>query len=373
MTNPKKILHIFSTFEVGGAQRRFANYVAKSGADFSHHIYAMDGCYDALQLVDGVSTIEDGQQVVAKGNTIAATLKCRKLLKKHKPDLLVTYNWGAIEWVLANSLLALCPTIHIQDGFASDEQNKELFSRRVMRAFAYRWCTKVVVPSLTLLKQARKGWYLSAQKLAFIPNGIETARFGGAADPDIVQAYDLKGTDIIVGTVAGLRLEKNVGRLIEAFSNIEDSHPECKLVIVGDGIGLAPLQMLADRVCRKGRVIFTRNMKRPEAILPAFDIFALSSDTEQMPLSVLEAMAAGLPVVSTDVGDIAEMVAPENKPFIAGKNAKTLGENLTKIIEDTDLAIQIGAKNKAKAESIYGIERMVETYDSLFQDTIKSP
>lgn len=366
MAHSKNIWHIFSTLSVGGPQRRFADYLNRTQAGHQHHVYAMDGRYDALALMEGKKPLHNGEQVIAKGNTLAATFSCRKFLKSHKPDLLVTYNWGATEWALANSIFPICPTIHIQDGFAEDEQDGEKTARRIVRKIAYRNCAKVVVPSLTLEKIARAGWRIPQKRLRFIPNGIETNAFAHAADADLMKTLGLASKGKTIGTVAALRAEKNIGRLIEAFSLVEDAHPEAQLVIVGDGVGSSALKMLAERVCTKGRVIFTGNLTQPEKILPAFDIFALSSDTEQMPLSIIEAMATGLPIVSTDVGDVKTMVSTNNKPFVRDRDAESLAADICHLLSAPEVAKTIGRENKRKAQTEYGVDHMVAAYDQLF-------
>ncbi len=328
----------------------------------------MDGQYDALSLMGDKKPLYNGEQVIAKGNTLAATFSCRKFLKAHKPDLLVTYNWGATEWALANSIFPICPTIHIQDGFGEDEQDREKSSRRMLRKFAYRNCAKIIVPSLTLEKLARESWEVPDERLRFIPNGIHVESFTGKADTALTKSLGIQKSGKVIGTVAALRPEKNIGRLIEAFSLVEDRHPDSQLVIVGDGVGMSALRMLAERVCSKGRVIFTGNMAQPEKILPAFDVFALSSDTEQMPLSIIEAMATGLPIVSTEVGDVKKMVADENKPYIVGREAPVLAENLYGLLRTPTAAEKIGAANYQKARAQYGIDQMVAAYDQLFTD-----
>jgi len=363
----KNVWHIFSTLSLGGPQRRFADYLARSKAqNLTHHVYAMDGRYEALDLVPGQQPLFDGGRVVPKGNTFAALKKCRQLLKTHRPNLLITYNWGATEWALANSFFPICPTLHIQDGFTDDEQNRELTGRRLMRMLSYRNCAKIIVPSRNLEKQVLTNWRVSEKRLTFIPNGIDTEHFNQPLDANFIEKYGVNNTGKTIGTVAALRTEKNIGRLIEAFSLVEDKHPDSQLVIVGDGVGMSALKMLANRVCSKDRVIFTGTLSNPEKILPVFNVFALSSDTEQMPLSVLEAMAAGLPVVSTDVGDIKQMVCEENAPYIKAHSAKILAKNISALLDEPEQAQNMGGKNKEKAHATYDIVQMVNAYDHLF-------
>ena len=102
-----------------------------------------------------------------------------------------------------------------------------------------------------------------------------------------------------------------------------------------------------------------------------FDIFALSSDTEQAPISLMEAMAAGLPVVATNVGEIADMVAEENLPFIT-----PLGDDdayahaLAQLLQNPSARASIGAANKRKAKEMFTLEHMVEAYRGLYHSVI---
>lgn len=369
MSNPSTILHVFSTLAVGGPQRRFADYLNRSSGGFRHLVYAMDGNYQALTLMDGIEQPAD--QPIPKGDTWAAVKASRAYLKQVRPDLLVTYNWGATEWVLGNKYFSICPMLHIQDGFTDDETGGEVGKRRLLRSFAYKGCNGVIVPSRTLERIARNSWGIREKKLHYIPNGIVTERFDKPFDDKLAAELGIKPNSQVIGTVAALRLEKNIGRLIEAFSKVEDSHPDCQLVIVGDGVGLSPLKMLAERVCRRESVIFAGNLAEPERLLKRFDIFALSSDTEQMPLSILEAMAAGLPVVATHVGDVRAMVSESNKPYVAGKEADPLAENLLGLLAAPALMKEIGGANRKKAQEEFEQLTMVESYDRLFENTIK--
>lgn len=343
-------------------------YLNASKAPHNHLIYAMDNCYDAASLSDHFRTARIPPDLIPKNSLIGALRGCRKALKQIKPDLLVTYNWGSIEWGLANRLPKRCPTIHIQDGFGEDEREQEVVSRRFLRKLVYPRCAKVIVPSNQLATLARVSWGVPENRLSYVPNGIETSLFEGAADPAILTRYDLASGGPIIGTVARLNPEKNIGRLIEAFSQIENKHTHARLVIVGDGVGMSALKMLAERICMPERVIFTGTINEPQKIVPVFDIFALSSDTEQMPISVLEAMAAGKPVASTDVGDTASMVSEENRRFIHGREADELAASLDTLLSDPALAKSMGAANRKLVRARYSLDAMVATYDRLFME-----
>lgn len=364
----QRILHIFPSFELGGSQRRMVTYLNETKATHEHLIYALDGNYEAAALTDRFKKADIPDRIIPRGDTFHAVRACRALLAKINPYLLVTYNWGSIEWVLANRWPKHAPMVQIQDGFGEDERESEKNNRRRFRRFAYRTCERVVVPSRQLETLARNSWRIPAKRLQYIPNGIEISRFESSADFQLLSSFGLTTDDTVIGTVARLNPEKNIGRLIEAFSIVENKHTNAKLVIVGDGVGMSALKMLAERICEQGRVIFTGQIDQPEKIVPAFDIFSLSSDTEQMPISVLEAMAASKPIASTDVGDIKQMVSAENQGFIDGCGATELASSLDTLLSDPSMAHNIGLANARIVKERYSLQSMIDAYDQLFTD-----
>ena len=91
-----------------------------------------------------------------------------------------------------------------------------------------------------------------------------------------------------------------------------------------------------------------------------------------MPISVLEAMAAGLPIAGVDVGDVKEMVSPENSPFIVDKDSPTLAASMLDLLSDADRRRCIGAANKERVLADYSLDRMLRSYTELYVDLIQS-
>jgi glycosyltransferase involved in cell wall biosynthesis len=226
------------------------------------------------------------------------------------------------------------------------------------RRLVLRRCT-TVLPSRNLLAIATDIWRLPADRLRYIPNGIDTDRFAGATEQ-----HDIP----VVGTVAALRAEKNIARLLRVFALATQDTP-ARLVIVGDGPERPMLEALAVELGIAERVRFDGYRADPASAYRGFDIFALSSDTEQMPLSVLEAMASALPVLSTDVGDVAAMLAPDNLPFVAPQDDAMLASCLRNLLRDRAACTRIGAANRAHVLAHYTQDAMFTRYAALFDGT----
>jgi glycosyltransferase involved in cell wall biosynthesis len=348
---PPLLLHVFPTFAVGGAQIRSCAIANRFGTTWRHAIVAIDGdtaCRERLRRDLVVDYLAVRSQ---KGDPLGNVLRYRRVLRQLRPDVLVTHNWGAIEWAMANRLAGL-RHVHIEDGFGPEERERQLPRRVWTRRLLLR-ATTVVLPSRTLWRIAGEVWRLNPRRLRYIPNGIDLGRFAAGA-----RAARLPP---VIGTVAALRPEKNLARLLRTFAIVRRSHP-ARLEIAGDGPERAALQALAGSLGVADSVRFHGHLPAPQLAYRGFDIFALSSDTEQMPLALLEAMAAGLPVAATDVGDVAAMLAEANRRFVTAREDAALAGALAALLGDPALCHALGRANRARAEAEYDQERMFSDY-----------
>ncbi len=353
------VLSVFPTFSVGGAQVRFATLANRLGPAFRHAVIAMDGDWTCAERLEPGLDFTWPEVPVRKGDTLANMQAFRRALQEIRPDVLVTYNWGTIEWALAN-LLPLARHIHCEDGFGPEEQARQIPRRVWTRRLALRRAT-VVLPSRTLEQIATRIWRLPRAGLRYVPNGIDLARFAPRRE-----AATEATAGLTVGTVAALRAEKNLARLLRAFAQVSEAM-DARLVVVGDGPERPALEALAAALGIAARVRFAGHVADPAPLYAAFDVFALSSDTEQMPISVLEAMASGLPVATTDVGDVRAMLAEENGRFVVPKQDEAaLAEAMRALLADAALRRAAGEANRARAEREFDERVMVETYGRLF-------
>ncbi|HKP79598.1 MAG TPA: glycosyltransferase family 4 protein [Phenylobacterium sp.] len=161
-----------------------------------------------------------------------------------------------------------------------------------------------------------------------------------------------------------LRREKNPLRLLRAFAPLKD---RAVLLLVGDGpersavLEEAAGLKLGRHLHLLGRRTDTRD------IIARSQVLVLSSDTEQMPFVVLEAMEAGLPVVATDVGDIWDMVAGPNREFIVPLGERALSEALDTLVRNPALRVRIGRANRMRQRDLYTLPQMVDAYSAVFE------
>ncbi len=353
---PQHLVWVFPGFGVGGAQVRFAAFANHLGGAFRHTIVSLNGdtaCAEKLDAGLDVCLPASGH---VRGRMLGSVLHARQFLQRAQPDCVITSNWGAIEWAIGARLAGL-RHVHSEDGFGPEERSAQIPRRVLTRRLVLRG-SAVVLPSQTLATIARTHWRLPERVLHVVPNGIDLARFSGAAPMPAP-----KGDGPVIGTIAALRPEKNIGRLLRAFAALRAMRP-ARLVIVGDGPERPGLEALAAALGIAADTHFAGHSTMSERWLAGFDVFALSSDTEQMPLSLLEAMASGLPAVCTDVGDVRAMLAAENAPYVTAVTDEAFASGLTSIVTVSDRAA-IGAANRTKARADYGQEQMFAAWHSL--------
>lgn len=366
------ILHVHGSFTLGGKEARAIRLMNIWGDKARHSIVSADrDALGARAAIDPAVRVDFPASPPFAGKPgIGRFREIANFLKKH--DLILTYNWGAMDGAMAHRLFssvsAMPPLIHHEDGFNADEADRLKPQRNLYRRLALGRASALVVPSIRLEGIARQVWKQPAAKVHLIRNGIDTARYADAPAPDAIPGLRRSPGKLLVGTLAGLRPVKNIPRLVRAVAAHKD---RLQLVVVGEGperdaiLAEAAVHGLDD-------LHMAGFMDRPWRFVGLFDIFALSSDSEQFPISLVEAMAAGVPVASMDVGDVINMVAPENRAFVVSDEAG-LALALGALAADPDLRARLGTANRDRAIRDYAEQAMVDAYAKLYGEALASP
>lgn len=350
-----RLLHVFSNFVPTGPELRTVELIGAFGRHFRHSIVSMDGRTGAAERLPPDADVRI-LPPPPKAGSLATARRLRKLLGQERPDLVLTYNWGAFDMLLAARSAGFRRVIHHEEGFNEDEA-EQLKRRRVWaRRLVLPGAAAVVVPSERLRATALDRWRLRPEQVRLIPNGIRLDRFAPG---------ETTGGALVVGTVGSLRAVKNHARLLEAVARVPDVH----LLLVGDGEERPALERRAAAPDLAGRVRFAGYQESPAPFYQAMDVFALSSDSEQMPVALLEAMASALPVVSTDVGDVLSMLPPEQAPFVGAD----LAGPIVALARDPALRRQLGLLNRKRVEERYSFEAMCGAYRKLYESVLTLP
>ena len=341
--------------------------------DRAHHaiVSAAPEAMDARAAIDPSVAVEfpDPPSLTGKPNPVRLRALAQFLSGF---DLVLTYNWGAMDAVMAHRLWApfmrLPPLIHHEDGFNIEEATGLKPQRNIYRRLALQRAEALVVPSLRLERIAREVWRQPLGKVHLVRNGIDLGRYARPPAPEALPGLSRSPGKLLVGTLAGLRPVKNICRLVRALAPHRD---RLQLAVVGQG---PERDAILAEAARAGLddLYMPGFLPNPWRYIGLFDIFALSSDSEQFPISLLEAMAASLPVASMDVGDVAQMVASENQPFVVS-DEQGLSNALGRLAVDADQRRWLGKANRNRAEREFDESFMVDAYAALYGQALSSP
>jgi glycosyltransferase involved in cell wall biosynthesis len=354
-----RVLHAFSTFALGGPQARFLKLVEALGPQVEHHVLAMDGNTSAIGNAVNPEAIQLVNMPIARGRNFDNVPRLMGLAKRLKPDAIVSYNFGAFEWTLANALMRR-HHIHLEEGFGPQETVQRLPRRNLVRKWGLKLSpTRLAVISNTMATIATQEWGVRPERVLKLTNGVKVRREwpGLRARPGLMGAED----QLVVGTVAALRAEKRIDRLIDAVASLHRQGMALQLLIAGSGPEESALRQQVAALGLERRVAFLGHLSDPGVLYSQIDLFALSSDTEQVPMAVLEAMAAGLPVAATRVGDLPEILPSESAAWLTALDAEALGQAIARF-NAAGLRERVGRANHAQVMARFSEQAMLASW-----------
>ena len=362
------IAHVLSSFGVGG-QERVALDLAAAQRARGHRVIAVSlapppegALADEFRAV-GAEVID-----VPKGPGTDLTLVPRLAwaLRRRKVEVVHSHNPLPLIYGAPAARLIGAVAIHTKHGV-----NPGSRGHRLLRRQAARLVSAFVAVSTVTAQQAREQRDCEERQLVVIPNGIRLERFA----PDAVARAAVRaelgiGADaMVVGTVGRIDEYKNQTLLLAAIA--PRLGPDVHVVFVGDGPTRAALEAAVAALpgARFAHVLGRRmDVAR---LLPAFDVFALSSKSEGLPLVVPEAMAAGLPVVTTAVGGLPTVIDDGETGYLTAVDERAFAAALAKLLDDPAAARAMGLRARAVALGRYSAERMCDDYLALYQRALR--
>jgi glycosyltransferase involved in cell wall biosynthesis len=305
---------------------------------------------------------------IARKN-LRGVLALRQWIGQHAPDVVNTHS-STDSWLTAFACASLAsppPIVRTRHISAAVPNN---FTTR----WLYKTATRHVVTTGEKLRAtliADNGF--DSRRLTSIPTGIDVGRFVPGDRAGARLALDLPLNACIVGIVATLRSWKGHRYLLEAFARLKQDHAgPLHLLIVGDGPQKAAIQALIADLGLGESVSLPGNQSQVTAWLQARDIFCLPSyANEGVPQALMQAMSCGLPVVSTPVGSIAEIVDNEvTGLLVAPQDIGALYTALTRLVDDVALRARLGAAARKTAQARFNEATMLERMEQVFGSVI---
>ncbi|MGO9598650.1 MAG: glycosyltransferase [Isosphaeraceae bacterium] len=302
--------------------------------------------------------------------------RIRELLRALKPDVVHTHQIGALIYAGPACKQEKVPVVVHTEHINNVAKHRSMSKRariRLLWRFAGSYADRFFCVSDDIADAVTAYWTVPNRKVMVVPNGIDTAAFASAEDSASLRTkLGIPHGVPVIGTVGRLNEVKSQDLLIQAFARLSNHGPEPHLLLVGDGPERPRLEQLAQNLSIADRVHFAGYQPRPHQFLHLMNIFALTSRLEGMPLAILEAWAAGLPVVASRVGGVPKMIAQGQTGLLFDSADKTaLREAMSRLLAHPDEAKRLGEAGREYVRSRFDLRVMAGAYERHYRDVLR--
>jgi sugar transferase (PEP-CTERM/EpsH1 system associated) len=309
-----------------------------------------------------------------QGNDPRMTLALAGVLRRLQVDVVHANNWSTLmESVVGARLAGVRSVVHTQHGLHFETRASQHGPNRRVRLVAQRliarWLRHIVAVSPEVRQSLLNEWQVPEDKVSIILNGIplESQPLGRAERDARRRQLGFGHTDFIVGTMGFFRPVKDFPTLVHAMARVHANAPQARLVFIGDGPGRADLETLVRRLGLEQIVRFLGWRTDAAAILPCLDVFSLCSLSEGISLALLEAMAAGVPIVATRVGGNPLVVQDgETGWLVPPRTADITADAILALLRDPSTRCGMGRQGRDRARTHFSVERMARDYERVY-------
>lgn len=361
------VMQLLVALRPGGAERLALNILEQGQGRFRGLVaglYHPPGELAAMAERLDLSTVALRAEECSR---LAGILRLYRLLRRENVTLLHIQAAYLLPCALPAARLAGVPVLYTEHASHSLTIMPKL---RLFTRYAAPFTRKVICVSQQLY-DFFINIGVAAEKLTVIANGVNLSAFDPEGNKEALPWTDCRRDDLFVfGTVGRLTSAKDHATLLRAFAEVSGLYSHARLLLVGDGELRRETEALVRRLRLEHKVHMSGMCTDVPAQLRAMDAFVLSSSREGMPMAVLEAMACALPVVSTDVGDIASLNREgERTRLVPARDPSALARAMRKILEDRNYREQLRSNGRRCVLEQYGSRSMAEKYIHLYQET----
>jgi sugar transferase (PEP-CTERM/EpsH1 system associated) len=371
---PARILHVVDNLGKGGLENGLANVIGGLAPDrYAHTVFVIRHLGKIANRLQGLAQIVHLDKKAGDSRFQIPDLV--RIIRQVRPDIVHSRNWGAIESVVAARLVRVPAVIHSEHGLDAGEEPGH---RRWLRRIAYELCDRVVSVSEKLLEHhaARTGF--PVKRMTVIHNGVDMQRFrpDAALRAQARTELGFAPDDLCIAVVGNFTLVKDHMTLLRAVERFHrESRQPWRLVLFGTGPEQERLQsFVAVHPEWASRVAFPGLTDRIPQLLTAFDAYAITSLSEGLSNSLIEAMSAGLPVIATKTGGNPEVVVHGESGllFPVGDDA-ALAAHLVAFAHDPALRDRLARGALARIKDKFSVESMVRNYGALYEGVLRPP
>lgn len=360
---PIRICHVVLSLRPGGLENGVVNVInGLSRAEFLSSVCCLQTKGEFAQRIrdERCEVLEFGLQ---PGTDIGLPWRLARSLRKLQADIVHTRNAEAFYYGAAAARLAGVPVIHSEHGRVFPEKWHRAWVQRVMlrgvaaafavsRQLADDMVTQIGVPPGTF---------------RVLYNGVDTGKFGVRRRPEPGKSMGQSRPEVTIGSVGRLVKVKNYGFLLRVLARLP-AELRWRLLLVGEGPERSSLEQAIRELGLADRVQLLGHREDVPELLSQFDIFVLPSVSEGMSNTLLEAMAAGVAVVASDVGGNREIVEPGRSGLLFPSDTlESAVQAIATLVADSDLRAQLAAAGIERAENTFGMRAMLDAYEELYR------
>jgi glycosyltransferase involved in cell wall biosynthesis len=356
------VVQVAWSLSAGGSER----YATSLAIGLKRHGYrpvvlafAVGGAFESALRSESIDfkVLESGV-----GISVKQVWRLFQEFRRTRPRVIHTHHFAPLLHSLPGAILSGGRLIHTEHGLSAYKTSRYRLALRVMSWF----CDAIVVVGDDAARFMLEKVGISRRKLRVIPGGVDLSPCAISRE-EARNRLGLTVDEPVAVTVARLSPEKNHCMLLRAFARVQDKL-NSRLLLVGDGPERSAIETEIARLSLQKSVTLLGVRSDIPEILAASDVFLLSSNREGLPLAVLEAMAAGVPVVATNVGDLPMIVKDGVTGLLVNPDDECEFANaLFELLSNENRAKELGNRARKLAEG-FSVEAMVRAYESLYDD-----
>lgn len=364
-----RVLHIVLGLQIGGLERFVLDLVSASEKAVVSTVLCLADPETDPQIDGSLRIIRWNK---ASGLQPRLALQIAKLVRQEKIDIIHTHNPGPHLYGALAGVISRRPVVHSKHGRNYPGNKRKVWLNRIASALSRR-IVAVSADARAVCMEIEK---TPDHKVITILNGIDTNRYHPAAEKKagLRESWAIPSGTLLIGIVARLSSEKNHALLLEACALLKQRRLTFELAIIGDGPLRPELERMSRDLDLSSFVHFLGARADVALLLPMLDVFALSSTTEGISLTLLEAMSCGLPVVATAVGGNPEVVIDGETGFVVPLDATAMANTLQQFATDednTNLGLRMGRAGRERVLAKFSLSRAAAEYDSLYREVLE--
>ena len=363
-TKQIRLWYLIGTLSVGGAERTLVDLA--NGLDTTQFEVTIWTIAEPGPLASDVDDHVTVRSLEATGKTdIVAPLQFSSAVRREQPDILQSFLF--YDNTLATLTGLFSPKTTVITGVRAVPNNPSI-PRTLVRHITPRLTDHIVSNSQAgaefIIEHGAK-----QDDVSVVHNGRDLEAYrNGKATPELYDSLEISPDSPVVGTVGRLIKRKGHYDLVDSWPQVLQDHPNAQLLIVGDGPERDDLELHAREIGVWDTVYLLGTRDDIPAVLDLMDVFAFPSHFEGLPGALLEAMAAGLPIVATPVDGNSELLDDEESGlFVPVQNTNALARTICQLLSGESLASSISNEAAQVATTDFSLEQMIQDFTTLYQ------